>query len=44
MEMLVRIANDRYIRNKTCKTISDAFKLLLDEKMKNLISGNSTQT
>ena len=42
MEMLVRIANDRYIRNKLCTSIVEAFQKLLDESARLLLSAHDS--
>ena len=38
MELLVRIANDRYLRNKLSSTPSEAFQKLLDDNIRLLLS------
>lgn len=37
-ELLVRVANDRYVRNKICSTIPQGFSKLLEDNLKYLIS------
>jgi NLR family CARD domain-containing protein 3 len=38
MEMLVRVASDRYFRNKTCKSIPEAFESLMNDGMSSMLS------
>jgi len=42
MEILVRVANDRYIRNKICTTVSESIQKLLDEHLMPVMITNDT--
>eukprot|EP00358_Blepharisma_japonicum_P001299 CAMPEP_0202955260 /NCGR_PEP_ID=MMETSP1395-20130829/51643_1 /ASSEMBLY_ACC=CAM_ASM_000871 /TAXON_ID=5961 /ORGANISM="Blepharisma japonicum, Strain Stock R1072" /LENGTH=375 /DNA_ID=CAMNT_0049671631 /DNA_START=936 /DNA_END=2060 /DNA_ORIENTATION=- len=42
MEIMVRIANDRYIRNKICTTVAESIQKLLDEHLLAVMRNNDT--
>ena len=42
-EILVRIAFDRYVRNKVCKNIVEAFQCFLQDNLEKLIQINSSE-